>query len=64
MKEFIFLSNMAFIVITPMFLCIYFSLFLVNKYNFPSFMIIFGILIGITTGIVSCARFIMKKGGN
>ncbi len=63
MKEFLFLSNMAIIVLTPMFLCIYFGLFLVNQYNAPNYIVIFAILIGITSGVMSCVKLLFKKGG-
>ena len=62
--SFIFIASLGFIIITPLMLSIYISIYLRDLFNLSDYVVIIGLFLGIISGVYSAYRIIMKKGND
>lgn len=64
MKEILLLANLGFSVTVPLVISIYISLYLKDLLNLPDTVVIFGIFIGIFTGVRSFCKIALNTKGS
>lgn len=60
MKNVLFFANLGFSIIVPLVGSIYLSIYLQNKYDLPSYVVMIGIFLGLFMGIYSFCRSASK----
>lgn len=63
MKNFIFIANLGFNIVTPLLICIFLTKKLVDKFALPDFFIIISIFVGIFSGVYLVFRQLFGENG-